>query len=268
MTTSVQPPFLVVNDLNGQPLDAGFVYIGVANMDPVGNPIAIFSDIACTVALTNPVRTLGGFIDDGSGTPVNIYVAGSTDFSMAVHDRFNQALYSVPTYPVRLLSASITFGAITASSVNPLAVGTGTVGTNAVNWLEMVARTIRTRAISVFGSTQPAAPADLAKITQRTMPLASCIYRVTPLLTNNYNVASVTVNGPGDYNVNLTVPCPLGVAPTVSVTADTPARTAIGDIDVGRTFIHVTTFDAAGAPANSGFHLFASVNASVADPIL
>src|SRR6478752_4602386 len=97
MTTSAAVPFLWLPDLTGVGLEGGYVYFGTANTNPVtlANRIAIFSDAACTIGLTQPLRTSGGFVVDGSGAPANIYVAGTTDFSMAVQDAYNAALYSI-----------------------------------------------------------------------------------------------------------------------------------------------------------------------------
>jgi hypothetical protein len=268
MTVSIFPPFPSFTDDNGAPLQSGFVYIGVANQNPITNPVAIFFDAALTVSAPNPLRTSGGFIVDGNGTPQNVYTAG--DFSITVSDRFGAVLYTSPSYGFRIYSEAITFNeVIIGSLIVPDAPGGAANGTINAAWSSTVARAAQIRALSIYQDTQPTTAAHLARLSQLTMPLASCIYRVAPSLINNFNVASVTVNGTGDYNVNLSVACPLGVAPTIIATADTPVRQAIADIDVGRAFIHVTTFNTnSGAAADSGFHLYAIVDASVADPIL
>jgi hypothetical protein len=39
---SVQVPYPVFYDRDGDPLDNGNIYIGVANLDPVTNPIPVY----------------------------------------------------------------------------------------------------------------------------------------------------------------------------------------------------------------------------------
>ena len=52
-------------DTNGVPIVNGFIYIGSKSLDPVLNPITIYSDRALTTVLSNPQRT------DDSGRAVN-----------------------------------------------------------------------------------------------------------------------------------------------------------------------------------------------------
>lgn len=66
-------------DDNGDPLLNGKLYVGVYGLDPVANPITIYSDVALTTPLTNP-QTLDSF-----GRPTNdIYIGQS--FSYKVED--------------------------------------------------------------------------------------------------------------------------------------------------------------------------------------
>ena len=66
-------------DDNGDPLLNGKLYVGVYGLDPVANPITIYSDAALTTPLANP-QTLDSF-----GRPSNdIYI--SSDFSYKVTD--------------------------------------------------------------------------------------------------------------------------------------------------------------------------------------
>jgi len=58
---SVNPPFPIFFDIDGQPLDAGYIYLGVANQATEANPIQAYWDAALTVAATQPIRTRGGF---------------------------------------------------------------------------------------------------------------------------------------------------------------------------------------------------------------
>jgi hypothetical protein len=47
---SIQPTFPIFTDIDGQPLEAGYIFIGVANLAPIGNPINVYWDAALTLA--------------------------------------------------------------------------------------------------------------------------------------------------------------------------------------------------------------------------
>jgi len=68
----IPPPFKVWPDVDGEPLEDGFVYIGLAGFNPESNPITVYFDSGLTIPAAQPLRTLGGFISN-SGTPANIY---------------------------------------------------------------------------------------------------------------------------------------------------------------------------------------------------
>lgn len=80
----VVAPFPIFQDRDGQPLEAGFIYIGTANLDPVTNPIAIFWDAALTISASQPVRTLNGYASR-NGSPGALFAA--SDFSITVKDK-------------------------------------------------------------------------------------------------------------------------------------------------------------------------------------
>ena len=64
-------------DDNGDPLLNGYLYIGAYSLDPVANPITIYSDLALTTPLANPQRL------DSYGRPENdIYVGGNYSYKV------------------------------------------------------------------------------------------------------------------------------------------------------------------------------------------
>lgn len=87
--TAVLPPFPLFTDRDGQPLDSGFVYIGVANQNPVSHPIAVYWDSALTVPAAQPIRTIGGYASN-NGTPGLLFSA--SDYSITVKDKNNVQL--------------------------------------------------------------------------------------------------------------------------------------------------------------------------------
>jgi len=66
---SVKVPFAQYSELDGSPLEDGYIYIGVINQNPEINPISVYSDSALSIPLSQPIRTLGGR-PSISGTPI------------------------------------------------------------------------------------------------------------------------------------------------------------------------------------------------------
>jgi len=118
---SVNPPFPIFFDIDGQPLDAGYIYLGVANQDTEANPIQAYWDAALTVAATQPIRTRGGF-PVNAGVPARVYV--NSDFSIVVKNRNGFQVFSSPTCTDRFNDAVVQ---VDSSDVTFLQAGTGAV---------------------------------------------------------------------------------------------------------------------------------------------
>jgi hypothetical protein len=91
---SIQVPFPVFQDRDGQPLDNGYVWIGTANLNPQTNPVVAYYDAALTIVAVQPLRTLNGFISR-AGTPAQVYVDG-VNFSILVQDSKGSMVYNFP----------------------------------------------------------------------------------------------------------------------------------------------------------------------------
>jgi hypothetical protein len=89
----IQSPFQQLFDLNGSPLDDGYVYIGVSNLNPESNPISIYWDDSGTIPASQPIRTLNGYIVR-NGTPARVYTSAE-DFSMTVKDKQGRIVVNV-----------------------------------------------------------------------------------------------------------------------------------------------------------------------------
>jgi len=118
---SVNPPFPIFFDIDGQPLDAGYIYLGVANQATEANPIQAYWDAALTVAATQPIRTRGGF-PVNAGVPARVYV--NSDFSIVVKNRNGFQVFSSPTCTDRFNDAVVQ---VDSSDVSFLQAGTGAV---------------------------------------------------------------------------------------------------------------------------------------------
>ena len=93
---SVNPPFPVFTDIDGQPLENGYLWMGLPNLNPITNPIQVYWDAGRTIPAAQPIRTLGGY-PVNSGTPARIFV--SQDYSIQVQNRNGSVVYSAPTSP-------------------------------------------------------------------------------------------------------------------------------------------------------------------------
>lgn len=93
--TRLTNPLPVFLDADGSLLDAGFIYVGAANADPQGQPVAVYWDAAFTIRAAQPLRTLGGSIVNGA-TPAQVFV-DADDYSMRVLDADQQLLRYEPS---------------------------------------------------------------------------------------------------------------------------------------------------------------------------
>lgn len=109
---SIQPTYPIFTDIDGQPLEDGFVWIGGANLAPIGNPITVYWDAALTIPAAQPIRTRGGY-PMNSGTPARLYV--NTDYSIQVQNKNGSVVYSAPTATERY--NEVVIGGVDATNV-------------------------------------------------------------------------------------------------------------------------------------------------------
>lgn len=114
----ISPPFPLFTDKDGDPLEAGYIYIGVASKNPETNPISVYWDSVGTQPAAQPLRTVGGYPVCG-GTPARLYVNAS-DFSITVRNKQGAMVYNLAN-----CTGTVTSTAITASPIQYGAVGDG-----------------------------------------------------------------------------------------------------------------------------------------------
>lgn len=90
---SIQVPFPVFQDRDGQPLENGYIWLGEANLNPQTNPVVAYYDDALTIVAAQPLRTINGYVSR-SGTPAQIYVDG-VNFSILVQDSKGSMVYNI-----------------------------------------------------------------------------------------------------------------------------------------------------------------------------
>jgi hypothetical protein len=91
MSVSVNPPYPIFSEADGQPLENGYIWIGSANLDPQANPINVYWDAALTITAAQPIRTLNGYVVY-QGTPSRFYTNG--DYSIRVMDKNGSTIYT------------------------------------------------------------------------------------------------------------------------------------------------------------------------------
>ena len=104
MAYTAQFPISSFLDVDGKPLENGYVYIGTAGLDPVANPQTVYWDAAYTQVAAQPIRTIGGY-PSNNGVRSRIYV-NAVDYSIKVTN-----VNGTDTVPVSLLNASNVFAA-------------------------------------------------------------------------------------------------------------------------------------------------------------
>lgn len=102
-------PIVSFNDLSGHPLDNGKVYFGVANTNPVTNPVSVYQDAALKIPMAQPLRTSQGSISI-NGTPVAVYMSAAA-YSLLVLDKNGRTVTSLPNVANALLDESVPGGA-------------------------------------------------------------------------------------------------------------------------------------------------------------
>lgn len=88
---NITTPFPVFTGKDGTPIDAGYVYIGVENLEPVTNPIAVYWDEALAIPASQPIRTINGYLSR-SGTPSELY--SDVSYSIMVKDKNGVVVFS------------------------------------------------------------------------------------------------------------------------------------------------------------------------------
>ena len=88
---SVEPPYPAFADVDGQPLEDGYIWVGTVNLNPITNPIAAYWDSALTISAVQPIRTSGGY-PVYQGTLARFYV--DSDYSIQVQDKNGSVVYT------------------------------------------------------------------------------------------------------------------------------------------------------------------------------
>src|SRR5690606_30155982 len=66
-------PYTAIADIDGSPLDAGFIFFGAYGKDPESFPIPIYWDADFTIPAAQPIRTRNGY-PIRNDSPCKIYL--------------------------------------------------------------------------------------------------------------------------------------------------------------------------------------------------
>jgi hypothetical protein len=91
--TQLAPPYPIFTDKNGDPLDAGYLYFGVANLNPETNPIQVYYDRGLTQPAAQPLRTSNGYVMR-NGSPALLYA--NDQFSVTVRNKNSELVIYSP----------------------------------------------------------------------------------------------------------------------------------------------------------------------------
>jgi hypothetical protein len=91
MSTLISSPFPVFTDVDGLPLENGYIDIGVAGLNPLSNPLQVYFDEALTIPASN-IRTTRGY-PARNGSAAFLY-APPGDFSILVRNKNNVVIFS------------------------------------------------------------------------------------------------------------------------------------------------------------------------------
>jgi hypothetical protein len=222
---SIQPTYPIFTDVDGQPLEDGFLWIGAVNLDPQTNPVAVFWDAALTLPAVQPIRTLAGY-PANSGTPARLYV--NNDYSIRVMNKNGSTVYSSLAATERYNASVITSFNITAQDVVYSPPGVGSVETNAGAKLDQIVQL-----------TDFMTPAEIADANSDTM-----LYDHTTAFQNFVN--HVVVNQMSGHinvrNVHITQPIlmnggvvyPPGSGKSYRLFGDGPTGTSISELNTGK----------------------------------
>jgi hypothetical protein len=155
---SIQAPYTTFTDLGGDPLDQGYIYIGLVNQNPETSPKAVFWDLARTIPASQPLRTLGGYIVR-NGSPARVYTAG--DYSITVRNRGAALVSTSPngtTISADQISADDGAGGELWSTVQ----GFIDAGISVATYAHLRANTRTFRFIDVTGYFASASPSKIA----------------------------------------------------------------------------------------------------------
>ena len=108
MARQIDSPFPIFTDVDGSPLEGGYIFIGEPNLDPLTNPKQAYWDEDLTEPADN-IRTKSGYPVNGT-FPSRLFIPDG-DYSILIQNKREITVYSSVTAPE--LGVNVTTGAQT-----------------------------------------------------------------------------------------------------------------------------------------------------------
>lgn len=90
-TVVVTPPYETFIDIDGQPLEAGYIYVGVSGLNAQSNPVSVYWDPELTIPAQQPIRTKAGH-PIYAGSAAKFYTLG--DYSIIIQNVRGSTVYT------------------------------------------------------------------------------------------------------------------------------------------------------------------------------
>jgi len=133
-------------DLEGEPLQDGYIYFGIANQNPETAPITVYWDAAGTQPVAQPVRTINGVVVR-AGTPANLFI--NSDYSVTVKDKKSRLVIHEDLV-AQFSDSAASLRNLLASSIGSTMIGRG-AGTVETSLVALEAADVRLNAIEPTG---------------------------------------------------------------------------------------------------------------------
>lgn len=89
----IESAYKLYVDLDGNPLDNGYIYFGEVDQNPITAPVTVYWDAAGTQPAAQPIRTQDGYIVR-NGTPANVFYGDN--YSQLLLNKKQQQIYYAP----------------------------------------------------------------------------------------------------------------------------------------------------------------------------
>lgn len=238
---SIQSPLPQFFDLDGSPLDAGYIYIGTAGSNAETSPVALFWDLDGTQPAAQPLRTVAGYIAR-AGKAALVFVS-TLNYSLTVRDRNGRLIYStlsiVPTSSSTdaVVSALYFTGDLDTGLEHP-ADGTIVVKTNGVEAYRFNPSGSITQAIPTGGDFQVIGSTAAGAESALRLNQSQATSGISLKLSNSSLNVQAALRGRGDGGLTAYVGQTAGAASTAGVQALDINPT--GDVVVGNSGTNAT----------------------------
>lgn len=91
MSNIINPPYPIFTDIDGSPLNEGFIYIGENLQDPISNPVSVYWDVGLTEIAEQPISIKNGYIVR-NGVNSTIFTM-SNKFSVIAKNKYGTEIY-------------------------------------------------------------------------------------------------------------------------------------------------------------------------------